>query len=1020
MSEQILKALMQLFAIIANVKDDGVAGGARSVVHTYLKKHLNLQLQEMYLKIFDEYVALYHEGTNNDEASRKRTSVNSVRLLKICKQINENLQQEQKILVLIQLLEFIHKSEEITDIEKDFTETVADAFKIPETEYRLLSTLAFDEVSFSFEQDEYLQISGNTSEKNNGLLYIESFLGTIHFISIASTNMFVFKYVGNANLYLNGNVIQPDESYVFDKGSSIRSQRHKPIYYSDIVSYFLHSSISNNIVYTAKDVEFTFKNSDNGIKRFNFIERSGEIIGIMGGSGVGKSTLLNVLNGNLKPQKGEICINGININEEKELLKGIIGFVPQDDLLVEELSVYQNLYYNAKLCFGGMNDNKIDSLVEKTLHDLDLYEIKDLTVGNPLNKFISGGQRKRLNIALELIREPAVLFVDEPTSGLSSMDSDMVMDLLKEQSLKGKLIVVNIHQPSSSIYKIFDKLLIMDKGGYVIYYGNPIDAITYFKTQSNYVNAEESECLSCGNVNPEQVLQIVEAKVVDEYGKLTKNRKVSPEEWYELYKQNIESKQAIDNSIISLPETEFTLPNAFKQFKIFSIRNILSKLTNKQYLLITFLEAPLLAVILGYFSKYIAGMPGGDPNAYVFSLNENLPSYIFMGVVCSLFLGLSVSAEEIIRDRKILQREQFLNLSKLSYLNSKVVLLFIISAVQTLTFVLIGNAILEIKDLSFSYFIVLFSTSCFANMLGLNISSALNSVVTIYILIPFILVPQLLLSGVIVKFDKLHRNIASHHYVSVVGDLMISRWAFEALAVNQFKNNKYQSYLYKYDFALSEAGYHKNILVTQLQTVLEFIQSNKNDTNKELELRDKYKLLTNEIGILQSKLQYPFEYYEKLRHGAMDALLYEYTSDYLKHIKYFYREKYDKAYYEKDSVVKNLIERYGDSGLLALKRNYQNEAISDLVQNFEELQQFEIFEHRIIQKSQPIYKLPDSNFGRAHFYSSFKKVFGKLLPTEWFNVVVIWLTTLILYVTLITDALRRTLVAISNFKLKND
>ena len=134
-----------------------------------------------------------------------------------------------------------------------------------------------------------------------------------------------------------------------------------------------------------------------------------------------------------------------------------------------------------------------------------------------------------MNIALELIREPSVLFVDEPTSGLSSMGSEKVMLLLKEQALKGKLVIVNIHQPFSDIYKLFDRFLVLDKEGHVIYKGNPIDAITYFKELSNYVNADVGHCASCGNVMPEQILQMVEAKQIDEYGKVTPERKVSPE-----------------------------------------------------------------------------------------------------------------------------------------------------------------------------------------------------------------------------------------------------------------------------------------------------------------------------------------------------------------------------------------------------------------------------------------------------------------------------------------------------------
>src|SRR5690606_12623477 len=148
----------------------------------------------------------------------------------------------------------------------------------------------------------------------------------------------------------------------------------------------------------------------------------------------------------------------------------------------------------------------------------------------------------RLNIGLELLREPAVLFCDEPTSGLSSRDSENIIDLLKELSLKGKLVFAVIHQPSSDIFKMFDKLLILDNGGYQIYYGNPVDAIIYFKRCINMVNSEEGECHQCGNVNPEQIFNIIETRVINEYGHFTNERKMSPEQWYELFRKHYRPK----------------------------------------------------------------------------------------------------------------------------------------------------------------------------------------------------------------------------------------------------------------------------------------------------------------------------------------------------------------------------------------------------------------------------------------------------------------------------------------------
>ncbi len=198
--------------------------------------------------------------------------------------------------------------------------------------------------------------------------------------------------------------------------------------------------------------------------------------------------MLSVLNGSERPSSGRVMINGIDIYEQPHKIEGVVGFIPQDDLLMEDLTVFQNLYFAAELCFGHYTKHELSVLVEKVLLNVGLSEIRNIKVGSPLKKTISGGQRKRLNIALELLREPAILFVDEPTSGLSSRDSENIMDLLKELSLRGKMIFVVIHQPSSDIFKMFDTLIILDVGGFQIYYGNPLESVNYFQ---DIVNAGE-------------------------------------------------------------------------------------------------------------------------------------------------------------------------------------------------------------------------------------------------------------------------------------------------------------------------------------------------------------------------------------------------------------------------------------------------------------------------------------------------------------------------------------------------
>src|SRR6056297_4243587 len=393
--------------------------------------------------------------------------------------------------------------------------------------------------------------------------------------------MYYIKYIGESELYLNGQLLEQEKVYVLNNGASIRNPKIRPIYYGDIISQFNIDRIKTRILFEAKNIKYQFKSGATGLHTLNFSEESGHLVGIMGASGAGKSTLLNVLNGTSKPTEGKVQINGINIHTEEEEIEGLIGHVSQDDLLIEELTVFQNLYYNAKLCFDNYSEEQLKEAVETVLENLGLLEISDIQVGSPLNKKISGGQRKRLNIALELIREPAVLFLDEPTSGLSSRDSENILDLMKELTLKGKVVFAVIHQPSSDIFKMFDKLLILDQGGYLIYDGEPIESLIYFKSSIQHANWNESECPVCGNVNPEQIFNIVETKVLDEFGNFTNERKISPAEWQEKFNESeIKQQQVKPRKSNELPEIHFKIPNKLRQFFIFTTRDVLSKLSN--------------------------------------------------------------------------------------------------------------------------------------------------------------------------------------------------------------------------------------------------------------------------------------------------------------------------------------------------------------------------------------------------------------------------------------------------------
>ncbi len=221
-----------------------------------------------------------------------------------------------------------------------------------------------------------------------------------------------------------------------------------------------------------------------------------------------------------------------------------------------------------------------------------------------------------------------------------------------------------------------------------------------------------------------------------------------------------------------------------------------------------------------------------------------------MSLIVALFLGLIVSAEEIFRDRKILKREAFLNLSRSGYLLSKVFILILISAIQCLLFVIIGNPILGIKGMTFAYWLALFSTAVCANMLGLNISAAFNSAITIYIVIPMLMIPMMILSGAMFSYDKLNRKVGSVGKVPWIAEIMIPKWSYEALMVHQFKENQFQKIFYQDKKTESVADFHQVYLLPELRRRMEKVRQDLDQTGSITSSAMDLKLLRNEFSKL--------------------------------------------------------------------------------------------------------------------------------------------------------------------------
>jgi ABC-type multidrug transport system ATPase subunit len=956
-TDTIISALTNLFALFTSRRSVDEETST-AMLSEFLGRHFGIRNKEEYLTLYRELRDLYEDVP----------TLNVGEIVDgICANLKSEIRKEDSAMLLLRYMEFCSR--------------VPDSFSPDDPLFaRAAKNLGISEKTLQLCIDF---VTGTMTDEVR-LTHFPGFKAPIKTLYLKDRNTMLFSYDGeDAHKVLFNDVPLVRGMYqIWDTSGVLKNHHGHPLYYSTLMSLYQSTEEKNRIEVQGRDINFRFPGSNNGIHNFSFDMHNGELIAIMGGSGAGKTTLVSLLNGNLKPQSGTITINGHSIDEPEA--KTLIGFVPQDDLLIEELTVYENLFYTAKLCFEGLDDAQIFLKVMKTLKDLGLEQAKDLKVGSPIKKYISGGQRKRLNIALELIREPAVLFLDEPTSGLSSADTEMVIHLLKEQTYKGRLVVTNIHQPSSDVYKLFDRLWLLDKGGYPVFDGNPIEAITYFKSAANYVDADTSTCPVCGNVNPEVLLNIIEEKALDSRGHLTAERKVQPKQWHQMYLNSRKDLMMPEEQPI--PKTEQKKPSNLKQWLIFMRRNLKTKITNVQYMAITLLEAPLLALVCAMLTHY---SPAGEE--YTIMNNKNLVSYLFMAVIVATFIGMSGAAEEIIRDRALLKREKFLQLSYHSYIWSKIVMMGGVSMLQTLLFVIVGNTVMGITDQFFLWWGILFVTAALANLTGLVLSQTLNSVVSIYITIPILLIPQILLCGLVVSFSDLTPDSKTGN-VPAIGNVIPSRWAYEALAVTTYTDNAYEADFFKWDKDKYEAQYYRYGFIYTLQSALE---SDRDAEKRGLELNPK------NLEVIKNELPHVAEICKMQPYKGE----YDYTTlyNYLDSAETIMLKRGNRSALESDTRMQQLVKIEGADVIRQKKRDHFNLQLETQLAGHGAKELCEVVDGYIVPRAGFVYLTPRSKNGNAPFYSSEKCIGALSIPTLWFNMTVMVFMGVIVIIFLLND-----------------
>ena len=959
MTTSVLEALIQLFALFAAGRGkEGVAMGRRHASR-YMQRQMPKMHLEDSLRRFDELVNVYQDmpGQGEDMAA-KRLSKLSVKLLRTCSQINKGLELHEKHIVVIRLLEFLR---ELPDPEMGqvFLRTVVDTFNMEDDTYQAMQMLVNKVETLDGDTAGMFALSEETLDGRFG--------GMVAGLHMEEQNLFLLRAGINQDLRINHEPVPMNSVVMLAPGGTVRDGLGSTLFHSELVA-LVNAQNGEQVpwAFQVHNLSHWFQSpKSQALHQFSFEARAGQMVGIMGGSGSGKSTLLSIMNGSMRPTFGTVKLMDVDIHTSPERVAGLIGHVPQEDVLVEELTVRENLAFNAKLSLSHLSEADQLARVDEVLQQLGLWETCDLRVGSVLDKVISGGQRKRLNIGLELLRKPEVLFLDEPTSGLSSRDSAQIMDILKELTYAGQLVFAVLHQPSSDLFKMLDRLFMLDVGGHPVYWGNPLNAVRHFNELASRVHDDQCECSSCGNVNPEQIFDILEARTVDEYGRKTDVRRTSPQEWSDFYTVLLEqepNKPEADAPVLS-PSTQAA--SGWTQWTTFLSRDVLTKWRNKQYLWVNLLEAPALAMLLSGFMRF--ALVDGE---YTFRASENVPPFLFISVIVALFLGLSVSAEEILRDRTLLKREQFLQVRWHNFVHAKLAVVATVSLVHSLGFVLVSHTILDIRGFVLTHTTVLFAVAFFGNVLGLLISALFKTAKVIYIVIPLLVIPQIIFGGAIIRFERFNPAFTQTDAVPWFGNVMASRWGFEALAVDLARNNAYDQALMPWEDRLHQAAWRRDFWLSELR-----------------KLEDQ-SLLVSELAFAQDELSQwegsPFAWpFETLSQPDWNV------------VKEVYNNHYKAAFKARNEVREGLAE-VGE--LVSLKGDHHNDELWSWVLQDDRQERVLQLSGILVQKSGPIHRLD----ARTHALNSTmfmpcKKLGGATFSTLAFNVlalmamaVVVW------------------------------
>ncbi len=543
------------------------------------------------------------------------------------------------------------------------------------------------------------------------------------------------------------------------------------------------------------------------IDQVDFAIRRGEMLCIIGPSGSGKSTLLAMLSGQLKPTRGRVNLNGISLYDQRKRLVPFVAHMPQEDALNPQLTVREHLRHAVMIRRPDLVLAEHDRRVDSMLAELGLQRIARRKVGSAGDKTLSGGERSRLNLGLDLGSRAEVFLFDEPISGLSSKDSEHVAETLRTLA-REKIVIASLHRPGASVLRLFDKVLLLDGGGKMAYFGTPAHMVGYFREACEELGIAHPSMIAKTPLGADFVFDVLETPLsaIGDGGNTGAARRFRPTFWQERFEsisllKSLQRDNSPPSRIEEAARGGLPVPPtptrrwraALLVFATHFERSLVSKLRNRGTAYSTLLEAPLLAALIAITLR---SSPTGG---YEFSTALHIPAYLFLSVTVAMFLGLTNSATEILRDRALLRRERNCQPGGFSYVSSKFLALGIVAGVQCFTYLVVGNHFLEIEGVLLYHWIWMTLTALTGTGMALLVSSVVKTERAALTAVPLLLVPQMLLAGALVPYKEMNRGLFDEAKlererggVPVPARIMPLRYAFEGMLVAQATRNPFE------------------------------------------------------------------------------------------------------------------------------------------------------------------------------------------------------------------------------------